>query len=95
MLKYQIYRTFIRGNTKHALTANLDVTPGGFRQTGNHAQQGGLAAARGAKYGEELAVGNFKGDVFNSNEIFKLFGDVFYRQINLHKKPSSEAFLES
>jgi len=60
VLEYKVDRPFIGRNAQHALAADIDVAVRGFRQAGDHAQQGRLAAAGGAENGKELAIRNFK-----------------------------------
>jgi len=79
MLKYKVYRPFVRGDADHAFAANLDVAIRWFRKAGNHAQQGSFAAARWAENRKELAIRDFKRYVVYRNKIFKLFGYMLNR----------------
>ena len=44
------------------LAENLDMALVGLLEAGDEAQAGGLARARGAEHGEELALGDVEGD---------------------------------
>jgi hypothetical protein len=53
------------------------ISPAGrLLETGQHPQQRGLAAARGAEQREELAVVDIQGEVIDGGEIAKALGDV-------------------
>ena len=54
MLKYQIYRPFIRWDAEHALAPNFDAAFCRLGKTGDHAEQGGFAATRWAEKNDEF-----------------------------------------
>lgn len=51
-----VHRPLVRRQVRHLLVAEVHGAGGRFLQTGDHAQGGGLAAARGTEQGEEGAV---------------------------------------
>jgi len=46
-------------------------------QSRNHAQRGGLSAARGSYQHEKLLIFDFQIQVVDGNDVFKDFGQVF------------------
>ena len=79
MLEYQVYRPFIRGNTKHALAPNLNVAIRRLGKAGDHAQQGGFPATRWAQNRKKLAIRDIKRYIVHRNEVFKLLGYILNR----------------
>ena len=60
-----------------AVAADEDVAGGGHFQAGDHAQDGGLAAAAGTEQGHQLALLDGEGDVADGGDVAELLGDVF------------------
>ena len=56
----------------------LDMAGGGAEQRGEHLDGGGFAGAVGAEEGEDLPCIHLKGNVFDSGELVKGFGQVFH-----------------
>ena len=63
-LKNRVQRAQVRGRVAQFLAVQQDGTFVGLQETGNHPEQGGLAAARGAQQGQELSLVNEKIDIF-------------------------------
>ena len=91
VLKDQVHRPPVGRDPEHAPAANVDRAAVGFSQSGNHPQQGRLAAAGGAQYREKMATLDTEADCVNSRKISKGLGHILNRQIDGHDRPSNEA----
>src|SRR3546814_6015743 len=58
-----------------SLALQQDGALAGRLEAGQHAQQRGLAAARGAEQREELALEDVEGDVVDGDEVAETLGD--------------------
>ena len=67
VLKHHAYPTQLRRQVGDVPVAEEDLSAGGLLQSADEVQGGALSAAGGAKQADELAVGNFKGEVIHSN----------------------------
>ncbi len=55
-LEHEVHRPAVGPQRRHVLAVEQDAPRVGLRETGDHAQEGGLAAARGAQQREELVL---------------------------------------
>ena len=60
LLKDSVHRPLVGGQVLDLLAIEHDLALGHRLETGDHAQQGGLAAARGPEQGEELVVADIQ-----------------------------------
>ena len=65
------------GGTAAMSWPSIRILPGGRRlEAGQHAQERGLAAARGAEQREELALVDVEADIVDRVDVAELLGDV-------------------
>ncbi len=83
-LEHHVGRTFVGRNAGHVLA--IDENRAGRRriETGQHAQQGRLAAPGPAEQTEDLALIDAQRDIVHRNEIAKLLGDSVEAHIFVH-----------
>ncbi len=77
VLEHEPDVALLHGHIVDLLAMDEDVAFGGRFQTGDHAQNGGLAAAAGAEQRHEFAVFDFKIDLADGGDVAKAFADVF------------------
>src|ERR1700722_13300118 len=73
-LKHGVDVAAIGGSPGDVLAAEKDLTAGGLLESTNHAQCGGLAAARRSEEREELALCELQGEVVHRNHLLELLG---------------------
>ena len=78
ILKNQIHRALVRSGVPHIDSVEEDRSAVLPVETGDHPQQGGLAASRWSQYGEELPVLHIERDVIHGGEVRESPGEVLY-----------------
>ncbi len=79
VLKDSVHRSLIGRQRTHFLPEDLKTARRGDLKTRNHAERGGLTAARRSEQRKELAVANVKVDTVNCGDIIEEFGDAAER----------------
>jgi len=74
----------VRPQPRHVAPADLDTALGRFKKPRDHAQDGGLAAARGAEDREELAVRHSEADAAHRARGAKGHADIYQRDGSRH-----------
>ena len=81
VLKHESEAAFVGGHGRDVGPVHENLTGGGRLKTRDHAQRGGLAAARGAEEGEKFAGAHLEVDVVDGEELLvvlhKAAADVF------------------
>src|SRR5690606_4378254 len=73
-------------NSGQILPVEKDAAMGGLLETGKHAQQRGLAAARGAKEGEELAFVDVEREIVDGGEVAEALGHIRKADIGTRRR---------
>src|SRR5262245_52381863 len=68
-------RALVGRRLGHIDAVEQDLTVGGLLEPGEHAQRGGLAAARGAEQGEELARLDLEVDAVDRSDAVELLAE--------------------
>src|SRR3546814_695381 len=74
-LEHHVHGPLVGRHAGHVLALQQDGALAGRLEAGQHAQQRGLAAARGAEQREELAPEDVEGDVVDGDEVAETLGD--------------------
>ncbi|RMU44412.1 hypothetical protein ALP29_201819 [Pseudomonas syringae pv. avii] len=74
-LKHHVDRTFVRRHVGDVDAVEVDTPLGRALETGQHAQQRGLAGARAAKQSEDFALVDLQGHIVHRNRLVELLGD--------------------
>jgi hypothetical protein len=74
-LEHHVDRPLVRRNARHVRAIDPDAAAGGFLETGEHAQQRGLAAARAAEQAEQFLLIDLQRNVVDRDEVAELLGD--------------------
>ena len=76
-LEHHVDRSQVRRNAGHVLAVDLDAAGIGRLQPGQQAEQRGLAAARAAQQGEQLAAGDLEIDIVDGDDGAEALGRPF------------------
>ncbi len=82
-LEHHVHRALVRRDCGHVLIVDHDPAGAGSRETGQHAQQRGLTAARGAHQGEHLALVDAQVDAVHGRESAEGLVDPFDDDLRL------------
>ena len=74
-LEHHVHGPFVGRNARHILAVDEQATFGRVLKTGQHAQQRGLAAARGTQQTEGLALVDVEAHLIDGDKITEPLGD--------------------
>ncbi len=82
-LEHGMHRTLLWRGTGKVFAIEQDLSGVGQIETGNHAQDGGLAATGRAKQREKFAGFDAQADIVHRDEIAEAARDIFYFELGM------------
>jgi hypothetical protein len=92
-LEHHVHRPLVGRQRRQVLAVHPDLAAGGLLEAREHAQQRGLAAARGAEQGEDLALPDVQADLVDGDEAVELLAHAVEADVALARPrlPASTA----